>query len=157
MIRMMIWEESQKGRNLTMAFISFDGSSCLLIHFEICLHFIRIGCHSILLAPLAVNCQLLFFAVLRKLELAKLRLGQSRRLGQIKLGNLENLVRQFYVKWTERKSHKTASNKNFSQSTEFYNSTADPPVLRWKNVQTELQLGTGCIRKRDLGSISFLL
>ena len=81
-----------------MAFISFDGSSCLLIHFEICLHFMRIGCHSILLAPLAVNCQLLFFAVLRKLELAKLRLGQSRRLGQIKLGNLENLVRQFYVK-----------------------------------------------------------
>ena len=157
MIRMMIWEESQKGRNLTMAFISFDGSSCLLIHFEICLHFKRIGCHSILLAPLAVNCQLLFFAVLRKLELVKLRLGQSRRLGQIKLGNLENLVRQFYVKWTERKSHKTASNKNFSQSTEFYNSTADRPVFRWKHVQTELELGTGCIRKWDLGAISFLL
>ena len=157
MIRMMIWEELQKGRNLTMAFISFDGSSCVLIHFEICLHFMRNGCHSALLAPLAVNCQLLFFAVLRKLELAKLRLGQSRRLGQIKLGNLENLVRQFYVKWTERKSHKTASNKNFSQSTEFYNSTADRPVFRWKNVQTELELRTGCIRKRDLGSISFLL
>ena len=153
----MIWEESQKGRNLTMAFISYDGSSCLLIHFEICLHFMRIGCHSALLAPLAVNCRLSF--VLRSFErtgLAKLRLGQSRRLGQIKLGNLENLVRQFYVKWTERKSHKTASNKNFSQLTEFYNSTADRPVFRWKNVQTELELGTGCIRKWDLGSISFL-
>ena len=79
MIRMMIWEESQKGRNLTMAFISFDGSSCLLIHFEICLHFMRIGCHSILLAPLAVNCQLSFF----------LRSFQKTEVGEIKIRSIE--------------------------------------------------------------------
>ena len=156
-----LWSEWWFGRNYrkaeTLLWHSSPSTAVVAFQFTLKSVFMRIGCHSALFAPLAVNCQLLFFAVLRKLELAKLRLGQSRRLGQIKLGNLENLVRQFYVKWTERKSHKTASNKNFSQLTEFYNSTADRPVFRWKNVQTELKLGTGCIRKWDLGAISFLL
>ena len=74
MIRMMIWEESQKGRNLTMAFISFDGSSCLLILSPLHENWVSLGSFG------ASCCQLSTF-VLRSFE--------KTGVGEIKIRSIE--------------------------------------------------------------------